>query len=65
LVVLVDTDFFDQLKLFIDELDEEERRGVREGLNKEELAIFDLPCQGIELSENREGRSQSHRQTTA
>jgi type I restriction enzyme R subunit len=43
--------FFEQLKKFIDELNEEERRGVREGLNEEELAIFDLLCQGVELSE--------------
>lgn len=43
--------FFEQLKKFIDELNEEERRGVREGLDEEELAIFDLLCQGIELSE--------------
>ena len=43
--------FFDQLKLFVEELDEEEKRGVREGLNEEELAIFDLLSQGIELSE--------------
>ena len=42
--------FFNQLKLFINELDEEEQRGVREGLNEEELAIFDLLCQNIELS---------------
>ena len=43
--------FFDQLKLFVEELDEEEKRGVREGLNEEELAIFDLLSHGIELSE--------------
>ncbi|MEH6583852.1 MAG: hypothetical protein V7754_18100 [Halioglobus sp.] len=43
--------FFDQLKLFVGELDEEEKRGVRESLNEEELAIFDLLSQGIELSE--------------
>lgn len=42
--------FFEALKQFIDELDEEERRGVREGLNEEELAIFDLLCEGVELS---------------
>jgi len=42
--------FFNELKKFIDELDEEERRGVREGLDEEELAIFDLLCQGVELS---------------
>ena len=39
------------MKLFVGERDEEEKRGVREGLNEEELAIFDLLSQGIELSE--------------
>ena len=43
--------FFEELKKFINELDEEERRGVREGLDEEELAIFDLLCQGVQLSE--------------
>lgn len=43
--------FFEQLKLFIDELNEEERRGVREGLEEPELTIFDLLCQGVALSE--------------
>lgn len=43
--------FFEELKKFIDELDEEDRRGVREGLDEEELALFDLLCQDIELSE--------------
>jgi hypothetical protein len=42
--------FFEALKQFIDELGEEERRGVRVGLNEEELAIFDLLCEGAELS---------------
>ena len=35
----------------IDELDDEERRGVRESLDEEELALFDLLCQGVELNE--------------
>jgi type I restriction enzyme R subunit len=39
------------LKLFIEELDEEEKRGVREGLNGEKLDIFDLLSQAIQLSE--------------
>lgn len=43
-------EFFNQLKLFIDELNEEEQRGVREGLSEEELAIFDLLCQDVALS---------------
>lgn len=34
--------FFEQLKAFVAELDDEERRAAREGLNEEELAIFDL-----------------------
>jgi type I restriction enzyme, R subunit len=34
--------FFDALGDFVDSLDEEESRAAREGLNEEELAIFDL-----------------------
>lgn len=34
--------FFEALKAFIGEMDEEEQRAVREGLTEEELAIFDL-----------------------
>jgi type I restriction enzyme R subunit len=34
--------FFEALKVFVSELDDEEQRGVREGLTDEELAIFDL-----------------------
>jgi len=34
--------FFEELKDFIKSLDEEEQRAVREGLDEEELAIFDL-----------------------
>lgn len=34
--------FFEALKAFVRQLDEEETRGAREGLNEEELAIFDL-----------------------
>ena len=44
-------EFFDQLKLFVDELDEEERRHIKEGLEEPELTIFDLLCQGVTLSE--------------
>ncbi|WP_036266620.1 type I restriction endonuclease subunit R [Methylobacterium sp. 10] len=34
--------FFDALRAFVSQLDEEETRGAREGLSEEELAIFDL-----------------------
>ncbi|MFZ4748594.1 MAG: type I restriction enzyme endonuclease domain-containing protein, partial [Sphingomonas sp.] len=34
--------FFDALKDFVADLDEEDTRAAREGLNEEELAIFDL-----------------------
>jgi type I restriction enzyme, R subunit len=34
--------FFKDLKSFVDELDNEERRGIREGLSEEELAVFDI-----------------------
>ena len=44
-------EFFEQLKLFVDELDEEERRHIKEGLEEPELTIFDLLCQGVTLSE--------------
>lgn len=44
-------EFFEQLKLFVDELDEEERRHIKEGLEEPELTIFDLLCQGLTLSE--------------
>jgi len=43
--------FFDELKKFIHELKEEDKRTVREGLTEEELAIFDLLCQEVTLSE--------------
>jgi type I restriction enzyme R subunit len=43
--------FFEELKKFISELESEEKRGIREGLQEEELAIFDLLCQEIPLSE--------------
>ena len=44
--------FFEKLKEFIrDELDPEEKRGAREGLSEEELAIFDLLASEVELSE--------------
>ena len=43
-------EFFEQLKMFVDELDEEGRRAAREGLEEPELTIFDLLCQGVTLS---------------
>ncbi len=43
--------FFEELKQFIGELEEEEKRTVREGLTEEELAIFDLLCSEVVLSE--------------
>jgi len=45
-------EFFEQLKMFVDELDEEERRHIKEGLEEPELTIFDLLCQGVTLSKN-------------
>jgi type I restriction enzyme R subunit len=44
-------EFFEQLKMFIDELHEEDRRAAREGLEEPELTIFDLLCQDVQLSE--------------
>ena len=43
--------FFEELKKFIKELDEEDRRAGREGLSEEELAIFDLLSKEVALSE--------------
>ena len=44
-------EFFEQLKLFVSELDEEELRHIKEGLEEPELTIFDLLCQGVTLSD--------------
>ena len=44
--------FFIELRKFINELDEEDKRAGREQLTEEELAIFDLLCKEVELSEN-------------
>ncbi len=45
-------EFFDRLKQFIqDELEPEEKRGLREELSEEELAIFDLLSSEVVLSE--------------
>lgn len=43
--------FFIELRNFVHELDEEDKRAGREGLSEEELAIFDLLSQEVELSE--------------
>ena len=43
--------FFEELSKFVNELNEEDKRAAREGLNEEELAIFDLLCKEVELSE--------------
>jgi len=43
--------FFIALRNFVRELDEEDKRGAREGLSEEELAIVDLLCKEVELSE--------------
>ena len=44
--------FFDELRKFVQELDEEEKRAASEGLTEEELAIVDLLCKEVALSEN-------------
>jgi type I restriction enzyme R subunit len=44
-------EFFNHLKEFINELEHEEKRTVREGLSEEELAVYDLIIQGAPLSE--------------
>jgi len=45
-------EFFEKLKQFIqEELEPEEKRSAREGLNEEELAIFDLLNSEVELSD--------------
>ncbi|WP_275100169.1 type I restriction endonuclease subunit R [Sedimenticola hydrogenitrophicus] len=43
--------FFEELKKFIGELEEEEKRTAREDLTEEELAIFDLLCKDVALTE--------------
>lgn len=52
--------FFEELKNFVDTLDEEEKRGAREDLTEEELAIFDLLCKRIELSEKQRTKARVH-----
>lgn len=43
--------FFQQLTGFLHDLDNEEKRTVREGLSEEELAVFDLMIQELPLNE--------------
>ena len=43
--------FFAELRSLVQELNEEDKRGAREGLSEEELAIFDLLSIEVELSE--------------
>ncbi|MBB1365969.1 type I restriction endonuclease subunit R [Pseudoalteromonas sp. SR44-5] len=44
-------EFFNRLKGFINELEHEEKRTVREGLAEEELAVYDLMIQDAPLTE--------------
>lgn len=44
-------EFFNRLKDFIDELEHEEKRTVREGLSEEELAVYDLMIQDALLDD--------------
>jgi len=44
-------EFFNHLKGFINELEHEEKRTVREGLAEEELAVYDLMIQDAPLTE--------------
>lgn len=41
--------------MFVDELNEEEKRHIKEGLKEPELSIFDLLCQSVALSEKERG----------
>jgi type I restriction enzyme R subunit len=57
-------DFFRDLQAFVHELDEEEQRGVREGLSEEELALFDIltkPVLDISEKENAEVKKVSRK----
>lgn len=44
-------EFFNQLSSFINDLDHEEKRTVREGLSEEELAVFDLMTESVLLND--------------
>jgi type I restriction enzyme R subunit len=45
-------EFFNRLKEFINDLEHEEKRTVREGLTEEELAVSDLMVQDAPLTDN-------------
>jgi type I restriction enzyme R subunit len=50
-------EFFDRLLKFVKDLQEEERRGVAEGLSEEELAVFDLIAKPeMKLTKKEEGQ---------
>jgi type I restriction enzyme R subunit len=50
-------EFFEQLLKFVRELQEEEKRGVSEGLSEEELAVFDLITKpDMKLARKEEGQ---------
>nr|WP_240919838.1 type I restriction enzyme endonuclease domain-containing protein [Paraglaciecola sp. 20A4] len=44
-------EFFNRLKEFINDFEHEEERAVRQGLNEEELAVYDLMIQDTALSD--------------
>lgn len=44
-------EFFNELKNYIQDLDHEDKRTVREGLSEEELAVFDLMSMVVPLNE--------------
>ena len=53
-------EFFERLLKFVKELQEEEKRGVSEGLSEEELAVFDLITKpGMKLTKKEEGQVKS------
>src|SRR4030065_898427 len=50
-------EFFERLLKFVKELQEEEKRGVSEGLSEEELAVFDLITKSeMKLTKKEEGQ---------
>ncbi len=50
-------EFFERLLKFVNELQEEEKRGVSEGLSEEELAVFDLITKpDMKLTKKEEGQ---------
>jgi type I restriction enzyme R subunit len=53
-------EFFERLLKFVKELQEEEKRGVSEGLSEEELAVFDLITKPeMKLTKREEGQVKS------